>query len=838
MSEPRTNSEILIKRIVVSEVHGTSTADVVSIPITPKCVRRFTLMQEDYIQLEFSLSSAVHIAIGDYFEDDLFGKFVCTEEQMPKYNTKTGGYDYSIRFDAEYMVWKNFIHCLTVNDSDNTLQRMESDWSLTDKLEVHAQQIADEVNLIIEASAPSPAYEGQIVPHSGYCIDITAERASEVHFLTYDGVNIIDALNMIAEAWGCEWWVTSGSTKVIDSKRYNKVIHFGKCENEGTDYDFRLGHNVESMDINRDQQTYANRIYAFGGTKNVPEDYDRKLEFVINEVGGNAGTNFHIQDTRFPLELNMINDIVDGVSTKTVTERNFSASSGNGLSIVHKLTNLAPDTYIVSGTMRVVLTKTRYSESDLSDTATIEVLDMGWDFKHNVPAGQNIELNTVYWETTFQFINHEVVLDERGDISFTVKVSGISGSNATLEVTGLKAKGTDKTASKKLEIVYNGNTYSAMLNAGHYAKHEDGYTYISNIKQGSTYLSGVSVGDKFSVPDKWIDKLAIPYSYYSPLYDTGVLRKVGERRIHLPSDPNGENNGKRYVETSGLDNYATIVEESVVFDDIFPRLLLKVASVTTENKVQEVVHDDESIDYQNWTQYKITATRLNGSEFHFDARYLMDGAGKLQAVFTAPATAQSNGFKLSGMTFDVGFDYNSQVYTIIRNEDFGAQIPNSYLYPSIDDEFFLTGWNPKAIGELGIIADAENELLNAAIAYRDAIQAGQFTFNCRMMSNWFFDLEADRFFVLPEEESEGNEPFFTVDENAFYVGNGFTRYRLPQAGDIVTVYHDALKDGSKTSRIIGYEFKLDKPYDTPTYVVGETEAFSRLKQIEKKLTKL
>lgn len=834
MSEPRTNSEILIKRVVVDELQGTSTADVVSIPITPKCVRKFTLMQEDYIQLEFSLPSAVHIAIGDYFDDDLFGKFVCTEEQMPKYNTKTGGYDYSIRFDAEYMVWKNFIHCLTVNDSDNTLQRMESDWSLTDKLEVHAQQIADEVNLIIGASAPSPAYEGQIVPHSGYCIDITAERASEVHFLTYDGVNIIDALNMIAEAWGCEWWVTSGSTKVIDSKRYNKVIHFGKCENEGTGYDFRLGHNVESMDINRDQQTYANRIYAFGGTKNVPEDYDRKLEFIVGEVSG-IGSAFHVQDSLHPLEIGMINDVVDGTQTTEINNSSFPNSSASGLSIEYESRSLAPDSYIVSGTLKVTVTAN--SGGDASARATIEVLDMDYTYKHtNIPAGTDT-LGKVFWETTFNFYQM-VELAERGVIRYGIAISGISGSNVNVVVTGLSAKGTVKTASKKLEIVYNGNTYSAMLNAGHYAKHEDGYTYISNIKQGSTYLSGVSVGDKFSVPEKWIDKLAIPYSYYSPLYDTGVLRKVGERRIHLPSDQNGENNGKRYVETSGLDNYATIVEESVVFDDIFPRLLLKVASVTTENKVQEVVHDDGSIDYQNWTQYKITATRLNGSEFHFDARYLMDGAGKLQAVFTAPATAQSSGFKLSGMTFDVGFDYNSQVYTIIRNEDFGAQIPNSYLYPSIDDEFFLTGWNPKAIGELGIIADAENELLNAAIAYRDAIQAGQFTFNCRMMSNWFFDLEADRFFVLPEEESEDNEPFFTVDENAFYVGNGFTRYRLPQAGDIVTVYHDALKGGSKTSRIIGYEFKLDKPYDTPTYVVGETEAFSRLKQIEKKLTKL
>jgi hypothetical protein len=116
--------------------------------------------------------------------------------------------------------------------------------------------------------------------------------------------------------------------------------------------------------------------------------------------------------------------------------------------------------------------------------------------------------------------------------------------------------------------------------------------------------------------------------------------------------------------------------------------------------------------------------------------------------------------------------------------------------------------------------------------YLSALQEGQFTFTCRMMSNWLFDLEADRF------NTSNEEPLVTSDDNAFFVSNGFTRYRLPLAGDRVTVYHDALPGGSKTSRIIGYELKLDKPYDTPTYTIGETEAFSRLKMLEKKITKI
>ena len=642
-----------------------------------------------------------------------------------------------------------------------------------------------------------------------------AAKASEVHFLSYNGINIIDALNMIAEAWGCEWWVTYDTEMVIDSVTYTKVIHFGECRLDNTPFDFSLGENVESMDISRDQQTFANRIYAFGGSQNVPEDYGQKLEFTVDEVGG-TGSALHIQDTRFPLTLDMVNDTVDGESTKTLNKRTFSQSSADALTVEHKTSTLAPDTYTVSGTMTVTITKSSYTSADLNTSVTIEVQGMSWQYKHEVSAGENQGLN-VFWETTFEFFNHKVTLDERGVIAFTVVASGISNSNVKIVVSGLSAVGTDKTASKSLEITYNGETYDAVLNAGHYAPGETGHEYISRIKLGNTYISGIVAGDKFSVPEKWLDMLAVPYSYYTPLYDTGVMSKVGERRIHLPADPSGENNGKRYVEASGISDYTRIVEEAVVFDDISPRLLLKVASVATEEKVQDVVHDDDSVERQNWTQYKITATKTDGSEFRFDTRYLMDGADRLKAVFTAPANAQSSGYKLAGMTFEVGFDNNAQVYTIVRNEDYGAKIPNRYLYPSVGDEFFLVGWNPKAISGLGIVGDAEKELLNAAIAYRDAIQQGNFTASCALMSRVLFD---------------GQYGGGTID-NA-----GLKTYGLLLIGAQVTLNNAALPGGSKTSRVIGYDYKLDMPYDTPMYIIGETEAYSRIKQIEKKLTKL
>ena len=70
-----------------------TSAEVATIAITPQSRRMFRLMEEDCIELSFSLAEAVHFAVGDYCEDELFGRFVVTEEQMPAYNAVTGGYD-------------------------------------------------------------------------------------------------------------------------------------------------------------------------------------------------------------------------------------------------------------------------------------------------------------------------------------------------------------------------------------------------------------------------------------------------------------------------------------------------------------------------------------------------------------------------------------------------------------------------------------------------------------------------------------------------------------------------------------------------------------------------
>lgn len=809
MSSQRQNSTITIYRGINS---------VASVPITARSLRRYVLMQDDYIQLSFSLPSAVHFAIGDFCNDELFGRFYIADEQMPKYNTKTGGYDYTVKMVKDYMLWRNWLNCLVAEG-----QRMESQWSLTDKLAIHAQQIADNVNILTGATTTPPQYEGALAYCTGYGIEITADTANEVKFLSYEGKDIIAAMNMIADAWACEWWVTD-TPKTIDGTRYAKTIHFGKRENNNTPYDFTLGENVESMDISRDQQDYCNRIYAYGGTQNVPEDYDRKLEFTLDYA-----LSGRYADTHRPLDPDML------AGTSSVTVQTFAVSSGTttvqktllgrytiGGSISSALESTNPGTII---TTTASLTMTVGSVSVLLDTATVygvAGVDNARSFSVTfVPTGNKTFESGGATIATLQ--NDVLTVNTSSSVKFSV-VWGSVPNSSTSATSTITATPDESTASKTFHIIFGGNTYTATLNPDH-SSDADARKRFSVTNAPNTFVAGA----KYTIQESDLDILNLPLSYFTPLYDTGTLSKVGERRIHLPADlfPN------RYYEADTHSDNTQVVERVVIFGDVYPKMSLRIDAVFTETKQERIDHTDGSVSWENWEQYRFTVTKEDGTEFLFRTKYLLDGS-KLQGAFTAPSNAQQGGYMLGGMTFDLGFDDARQQYTIIRNEDFGAMLPNDIIKPQVGDTLFFTGWNPKALSVgLDMVGDAEAELAEKTEDYADALQEGQFTFNCKMMSGWLFDLYGNGNFLT----SDGKN-LVTSDGKNFVIGSGTDNYLLLGAGDKVEVFHDALPNGSKQSRIIGYEYKLDKPYDTPTYIVGETEAYSRLKQLEKQLTKL
>lgn len=792
----------------------------INVPITPRSIRRFMLMQDDYIQLEFSLADPINIGIGSHVIDPVFGTFYVTTEQQPKYNQRTGGWDYSLRFDADYMRMRNHLHCLVANG-----KRMETSWSLTDKLMTHAQQIADDANLIF---APNPAASvdpttGTISYSSeGYAVEVTADNANEIKHIPYNGISLIAALDAIAEAYGCEWWVTNDRVTIGDTT-YAHTLHLGKCELDNTPFVFRLGENVESMDIARDQQTFANRIYAYGGTQNVPEDYDKRLVFRADTVtkSNRNVTSVKVTSINNANEL-MTLDMVSGAGNTAVVAFAFPAAVESGNNYTRYYTHTTAQQSLrgkqtfdfdLGGRLQMDGDWAATDEPNVSLTASIIY---GNNQRIDIPVTASPGIGIGVWYFTIDY-HREIDLGSEPQlvqIVLTWRIDFAMGSVHTsdeveVDIDGDATATADaSSATKVVQVHYNNADYQGSFS---------GATSIITF-DGTTKPPTGFEGKEYTITP--LNLLRIPLSWYTRDYDTGTLRMAGERRIHLPlvDYPNryvdaDNTQGNAAAHSLNLNEASQVVEAAVIFNDVFPKLTLRIkqGSMATTPMQQRVEHSDGSVTYDKWTQYSFKAEYLhNGtwSDFNFRVAYMLDGA-KLQAVFSAPSNAQSSGYLLSGMAFDLGFD--ERVFKVIRNEDYGIMLPNDTLKPSEGDEFVLTGWNPRAMNDLGIVDAAEEELATKAEEYVAALKEGLFTFTCRMMSNIFWSYN--------------------------YGGRDNPKtYGLLALGAKVTISGAAMPD--KTSRIIGYEYKLDIPYDTPTYIVGETEAYSRLKRIEKQLTKL
>lgn len=92
---------------------------------------------------------------------------------------------------------------------------------------------------------------------------------------------------------GNRWWVVDG------------VINFGKCET-GDAVDFQIGKNVVTMSGSKGSGEYANRLYAYGSDKNLPNNYGKgEAVFTIAKVAYVNGIYFvktdkKIQTNYFP----------------------------------------------------------------------------------------------------------------------------------------------------------------------------------------------------------------------------------------------------------------------------------------------------------------------------------------------------------------------------------------------------------------------------------------------------------------------------------------------------------------------------------------------------------
>lgn len=780
---------------------------VLTVPITKESKRTFKLMETDCITLKFVLAEDIAFEIGDYIEDEIFGTFYITEKQVA--TKSAGAYSYDLRFDADYMRWKNYLFLLVakyLSDDGkyplNSKYRKECEWVLTAPLSEHVAVLKDNLD---------------IIGFTGYTFNLEGCTDKDlVECITYSGTDIISALNTLANAYECEWWVKG------------KVVYFGKCES-GEPVSFSMGTTVEKMTANRNASSYANRLYVFGSTQNIPDTYRKDLVFNVTSTATQDGKTLFIDSTR-KVRPSMLKD-PGKVSIENVFGTHGSTLTRTSDVAVRAKARIEGDTFTVSqygnydfgGSFGANMVPNRYSygievhpsvnlykgaslvENYTLPTFTVYKSPSQGFYDIDIPFKENIYLEAGSYHLVLyleiQFLDDP--FDQEGNPAEPYAVS-VDTDNLTLESNRLPVP---------CSLVYGSTTYNILFNP--FAQ-EAGGEYYLYFAFSSSVPTGFTTGSRYTLllSDGTSNGLLVeevPSSFYSSAYDDpSSLYSIAERRLLLPREAqmitvNGEQrsyNGKGYVEKGS----GEIVEMAVKMENIYPRCILRITSLNENTGNYVVQKADGSESRYNFTKYSFETKRLTSDgtvvDFPFKSTYISEGktlqikflTKDEEEAFLGHSVSTGATYMLSGMTFGVNF--SNGTYTIVWNEDYGATLPNNIIRPNLNDPFILLGWNVKMMEALGLIATGENELLRAGYDYLDAIEEDQYTCDCDMMSDHIY-------------------------QNGLY-----------DAGQRVTVTYGSTV---KSTRIIGYEYELARPYNTPRYTVGETEAYSRTKELQKKL---
>lgn len=930
----------------------------ISVPITASSKVVYALMGEHYLQLDFSLADAKHFAIGDYVVDEVFGKFIITQEQMPTYDTATGGYKYSLKFEAWYKAWNLQLFMLSnVQEKTGKRIRKETDWYLTQSLKNQMIQLLN--NLQVIGYIPNNVDVEKDFEEYCHIKDEVATK-HESKPMSYSGTHIIDALKSLADTWECEYW--------IDGTEDKFQIIFGKCEfQNATPVTLSLAENIESMNISKDNAKYADKIYVFGSKDNNPPRYRKRLESfkaspntyyldgekyiaLFDTVPELQPEWFDFKSETFYDNLwfdNLITlffrENVEGISTSFKDDKDgasFSFKNDDGsikkavipainvkanvdtviypaiqhvnfvnpfqhLDLVNPLQHLNSKDQIIYYDNKV---ETKISVEYIIDGRSVYVEDRhtcdfganDWqkhpghidtkryieDFTLHIPSKEVDFTKSLEIKITFEAKSSVTDYEARDTKSVNAKIKDIllslSASCNMENIVIIHDVKLDKTDFIRV-VADNGNELYMVVNPRKVEKGNSDNKRVAFYDKDKKPLPVTTKAFTFRIDPKYVSGL--PDSYFiTDLDDPSSLTGIGENRLQLPiADSTFKAKGFSYNAAGGYiesnDNpdfvckngyilkkeYANkeskgTVETVVIFENVYPDGKLQIESITTEDKDTDEKLTDGSKNSWKWTQYHLTLRTANGNEFPFSKNYVMSGE-ELKIRFLSPddidgqsGVDTAKGCVLAGMTFACGFnkranykesgkiDYtdHDNDYAIVRNNDFGAWLPNDILKPNVGDPVVLIGWNVNAMAGLGLVDDAELRLLKKGFEYASALHEGHFTFDCNMMSKFMFDLVTE----IPLYDANGkalysseDKAVFFYDEARLYATNEDNyAYAIPKIGMPVIVQHPALKSEKRT-RVIGYEYKLDKPYDTPKLTIGETEAYSRLKQLEKEITR-
>lgn len=294
----------------------------------------------------------------------------------------------------------------------------------------------------------------------------------------------------------------------------------------------------------------------------------------------------------------------------------------------------------------------------------------------------------------------------------------------------------------------------------------------------------------------------IPSGYFSGADADVTTDGIATDYLMLPNkdvDEEGYYSKDGYIENVNVvKNDSQAIEGVVKFEDEYP----KVSCVVSAIKTYESTVDNEDGTKNTATFWQVTSNDSFATKF--ETSWIKKGLN-LMIRFESGA--------LTGMEFEVSFKIIDKVnyFEIVANDTYGRTLPDSVMCPKISDKFYLYNWDASKITDTPLISDAQEALYARAKNYYKKSMVDNSNFTCVLDSEKFFNNGTYNYHPLGEQVKLINPLFSDTDKDGKHYRN---------------------------SRIIGIEIKLDIPYDSPTYIVGEKAAYSRLGQLEDKVNSI
>lgn len=291
----------------------------------------------------------------------------------------------------------------------------------------------------------------------------------------------------------------------------------------------------------------------------------------------------------------------------------------------------------------------------------------------------------------------------------------------------------------------------------------------------------------------------IPSGYFTGAEKDVTIDGVATDYLMLPNkkeDSEGFYSKDGYIEnTNVVKNDGQAIEGVVVFDDEYPKVSCTISNIKTYDKTAK--NNDGTTTTE--TFWQVTSTDSFATSFK---------QSWIKHNLTLMIKFESGA--LIGMEFEISFKILDGVnyFEIVANDNYGRKLPDTTLCPKVNDKFFLYNWDATKITETNLIQDAREALFERAKTYYKKSMIDNSNFTCVMDGEKFYNNGTYDYHPLGEQVKLINPMFADTDANGKHYRN---------------------------SRIIGMEIKLDIPYDSPTYIIGEKASYSRLGQLEDKI---